>query len=77
MAEVGRMPHQGLTREQLIELINCRKKEFDEVLDKYDSLKIEISKLEEELHGMGESLNNPRSCMNQGVFAQRKCDQCG
>jgi len=78
VAEGGRVQDKDITtREELAELIALRKKEFDNVLDRYDSLKIEIIKLEEELHGMGESLNNPVSCHNQIKFALKKCEECG
>ena len=72
------MPDQGgFTRSQIIDQISFQKVEHERALSKYRAIGSEISRLEDVLLNMGESLNNPRSCMNQGVFAQGKCDQCG
>ena len=78
MEDLEREQNQGVitSREQLIELIALRKKQFDEVLDQYDSLKSEISKLEEKLSEMGESLKNERCCHNQVMFALKNCKGC-
>lgn len=80
MEEVGRVPDQAViktSREQLVELIAYQKVEFESCLDKALALESEIIKLEDKLYSRGESLNNPVTCHNQIMFAQKKCEECG
>lgn len=78
MESVEREQNQSvMSREQLIDLIGIRKRQFDEALTQCDSLKLEISLLEEKLYRYQEPIRNQKACLNPVAFAKKNCEQCG
>ena len=70
------MQDKSMTREKIIDQIAFQRAELESTLSKYRAIGSEINRLEIVLRSMGESLNNPRACMNPIVFSQKKCEEC-
>ncbi len=57
----------------VMSLITKKKQELDELLNKAHALEREIEDLES---WEPEKFRNEKSCLNQPIFAQGKCDEC-
>ena len=78
MEDLGRVQNQSVTTRSMIkDRIAFQQVELKRALSKASAIESEISRLETDLHNMGESLNNPMACHNQIMFAQKKCEECG
>jgi len=73
VAEVGRVQDKSM----ILDNLAFQRVELERFQTKVGAIEAEIFRLEKELHHMGESLKNPRACLNPIAFAAKKCGECG
>lgn len=66
----------------LIETINLRKAELEEVIKEFNEATYRISHLQNEIAELeyrvrSEKINNPVACLNPIMFEEKKCGACG
>ena len=78
MEDLGRTQDQSVTtRSKILDQISFQQVELERALSKASAIESEINRLKADLCNIGESLNNPRSCLNPIAFSQKTCDKCG